>query len=176
MDKHTLTTEPTFDAQNNLYPTKRGLIAWFESRNAASQWMSTVGCFMGLVTKGRANTIEDNSGLKYLYGGASTGFNFGNILRNTVWTLCTITKYTLDGPKNRILQGYRNVMRDDSGSNGRYYSNQEFVYGHDEGYLSVKLNNRRRNDGWNLRNNTRMTKPEWIAICSTNGGEGLMQR
>ena len=67
-------------------------------------------------------------------------------------------------------------MRDDSGSNGRHYSNQEFVYGHDEGYLSVKLNNRRRNHGWNLRSNTRMTKPEWIAICSTNGGEGLMQR
>ena len=136
------------------------MMAWFKEGNIASgvtTWASSVGGFIATITG--TNTVlisaANANGLprpvKYISGSPATQVLFGNILTGSVWTICTLTRYT-GANKGRIMN--------DIGGN--------FIHGHYAGNAGVA-----HYGFWRTTSST-SGSTDWFAFCGQNGGANLI--
>ena len=138
------------------------MIAWFKeaeigSGSSVTSWTSSVGSFIATITgtntvlTSAANANGFARSVKYISGGTNTRVNFGNILTASVWTICTLTRYT-GGTKGRIIN--------DIGTN--------FLHGHWSGNTGVAYYN-----GWRTTHST-SGSTNWLAFCGQNASPNIV--
>eukprot|EP00933_Yihiella_yeosuensis_P010060 TRINITY_DN1162_c3_g1_i1.p1 TRINITY_DN1162_c3_g1~~TRINITY_DN1162_c3_g1_i1.p1 ORF type:complete len:1641 (+),score=259.95 TRINITY_DN1162_c3_g1_i1:684-4925(+) len=104
----------------------------------------------GTITKVANRNGGAGESIFQLAGTKDTRLWFGEILTETVFTICAMTRYT-NGQKKRILAG-----------------GGDWAFGHDNGKVGVFKSS---SAGWATNTGNKMSKTDsWLIMCARNGG------
>ena len=108
-----------------------GLVSWFESRNAAPNWISSVGeqPYEGMHAGGTVKvSTEKGDGaampVQYIHGDTTSAFIFGKVIWKH-FTICSISRYT-GAHQKKVLVGETPFKK-----------TPDWVHGHNNGNTGV---------------------------------------
>ncbi|CAE8674203.1 unnamed protein product [Polarella glacialis] len=131
-------------------PAGDGMVAWFQSESAGSEWISSVNDYVGRVTAGAVTRLSASGfgadgPVTHIEGSSSDKYTFGKVLKDT-FSVCSVTRYTGANQK-RILQG----------------STGNFLHGQHGGHSGVA-----HYDAWVTASARKEGSRDWVVLCGTN--------